>query len=143
MWDLYASKFETNPVCTACQYAKQRRKTTPGTVKKSIKEQAQALKMDDMFSGSCISVDHFEANPKGRLLTSFGKELNDQKYRGGCIFVDHASGYIHVELQTRLNIPETIDAKRFFEETCFAHGVVPQSYITDEGSSFTSEEYLG
>ena len=49
-------KLETNPVCTACQYAKQRCKTTPGTVKKSIKEQTQALKTDDMFPGSCISV---------------------------------------------------------------------------------------
>ena len=67
-------------------------------------------------------------------------KIESLRGRGGCIFVDHASGYIHVELQTRLNIPKTIDAKRFFEETCFAHGVVPQSYITDEGSSFTSEE---
>ena len=55
--------------------------------------------------------------------------------------MDHASGYIHIELQSHLNVPETIDAKRFFEELCFSYGVVPQSYITDEGSSFTSEEY--
>ena len=76
-----ASKLETNPVCTACQYAKQRRKTTLETVKKSVKEQAQALKTDDMFPGSCISVDHFEANP----MTSNAAKDSGFESRATCL----------------------------------------------------------
>ena len=88
-----------------------------------------------------ISVDHFHCNPLGRLLTSYGKEKADDKYKGGCIFVDHASGYIHVELQVRLNTRETLQAKKEFEAECTHHGVIPQNYLTDMGSSFTSDEY--
>ena len=106
-----------------------------------IKEQTQALKTNDLFPGARISVDHFVSNPPGRLLNTYGKEKADEKYKGGCIFVDHASGYIHVELQSKLNTHETMQSKVNFEAMCTQHGVVPQSYITDKGSSFTSSEF--
>ena len=136
-----AAKLTQGPMCTACQYAKQRRRTTPGTIKRTIKEEHNMLKTDDLFPGSKVSVDHFECNPRGRLLTSFGKERADHKYKGGCIFVDHATGYIHVELQAKLNTHETLRSKKDFELECTTHGVIPQSYITDKGSSFTSDEF--
>ena len=136
-----ASKLVAGPLCTACQYAKQRRKTTPGTVKKSIESERSALKTGDLFPGSTVSVDHFACNPLGRLLNTYGKERADDKYKGGYIFVDHATGFVHVVLQVKLNTPETMEAKQEFEEVCSHHGVIPQSYITDEGSSFTSTEF--
>ena len=49
---------------------------------------------------------------------------------------------VHVELQVRLNTRETLHAKEEFEVMCTQHGVVPQSYITDEGTSFTSEKFV-
>ena len=69
-----ASKLHQGPMCTACQYAKQRRKTAPGSIKKTVPTMENALKENNMFPGSRISVDHFEANPRGRLLNMFGKE---------------------------------------------------------------------
>ena len=63
-----ASKLVSGPMCAACQYAKQRRKTTPGTTKKVTPGSHNMLKTNDLFPGSKISVDHFEANPRGRLL---------------------------------------------------------------------------
>ena len=33
-------------------------------------------------------------------------------YMGGCIFIDHASGYIHVEHQVGLNTHVTLKAKK-------------------------------
>ena len=87
------------------------------------------LKTADLFPGSTISVDHFEANPKGRLPHTYGKEKDDDRYKGGCIFVDHATGYIHIELQARLNTTETLKAKKQFEQTCTQYGVVPQNYM--------------
>ena len=62
---------------------------------------------------------------------------DSEMFSGGCLFVDHASGYIHVKFQTSLNTHETINAKDNFELMCRDHGVVPQSYLTDNGSAFT------
>ena len=56
----------------------------------------EALKRDHIRPGQAVSVDHFESRLKGRTYTSFGKTTSKQ-YVGGCIFVDHMSGYIHVE----------------------------------------------
>jgi transposase InsO family protein len=57
------------------------------------------------------------------------------------LLVDHASGFLHVEFQTHLNTHETLEAKEKFELMCHNHGVIPQSYLTDNGSAFTSAGY--
>jgi hypothetical protein len=59
-------------------------------------------------------------------------------FSGGCLFVDHASGYIHVEFQTNLNTHETLNAKENFELMCRDNGVIPQNYVSDNGAAFTS-----
>ncbi len=136
-----ASKLTHGPLCAGCQYAKQRRKTKPGSIKRSDPLSRDALKTDDLFPGARISVDHFECNPNGRLLDTFGKERVDAKYKGGCIFVDSATGYVHVELQTKFNSHETLTAKKQFESECTTFGVVPQSYISDDGSAFENAAF--
>ncbi|KAL7579713.1 hypothetical protein ACA910_021857 [Epithemia clementina (nom. ined.)] len=62
-------------------------------------------------------------------------------YDGGCIFVDHASGYTHITMQAHLNTHETLQSKENFELLCRNVGVVPQEYLTDNGSAFKSREY--
>ncbi len=136
-----ASKLTHGPLCAGCQYAKQRRKTKPGSTKRSDPLSRDALKTNDLFPGARISVDHFECNPNGRLLDTFGKERVDAKYKGGCIFVDSATGYLHVELQTKFNSHETLNAKKQFESECTKFGVVPQSYISDDGSAFENAAF--
>ncbi len=136
-----ASKLTHGPLCTGCQYAKQRRKTKPGSTKRSDPLSRDALKTNDLFPGARISVDHFECNPNGRLLDTFGKERVDAKYKGGCIFVDSATGYVHVELQTKFNSHETLNAKKHFESECTTLGVVAQSYISDDGSAFENAAF--
>ena len=54
------------------------------------------LKINDLKVRSTISVDHFESRLKGHTFDSYGKATSD-KYIVGCIFVDHASGYVHVK----------------------------------------------
>ena len=83
------------PRCEVCEYAKAHRKGTKG-VKQSINQVTDgSLKKDDLTPGSSISVDHFESRLKGRTLASRGRST--ETYKGGCIFVDHMSGYVHVE----------------------------------------------
>ncbi|KAI2495283.1 hypothetical protein MHU86_19254 [Fragilaria crotonensis] len=99
-----ACRLTSFPKCAACQYGKQHRRPIPGTTPSSIvKDRAHALKTDNLLPGQRISVDHLICSTRGRLLTSAGKTKLDDMYTGGCIFVDHASGYIFVEHQVSLN----------------------------------------
>jgi len=59
-------------------------------------------------------------------------------FTGGCLFIDHASNFVHVKNQCHLNTHETIKAKEAFEVMCRDHGVIPQSYLSDNGKAFTS-----
>jgi hypothetical protein len=57
--------------------------------------------------GSRVSVDHFESRLLGWTRDSYGKPSSD-KYKGGCIFVDHGTGYLHVEHQLGFSAVETL-----------------------------------
>jgi hypothetical protein len=50
------------------------------------------------------------------------------------MFVDHATGYMHVEHQVGFSAVETIRAKHAFESMSMAHGVIIESYLTDSGA---------
>jgi hypothetical protein len=60
-------------------------------------------------------------------------------YTGGCIFVDHASGFIFVEHQVSLNSHETLKVKESFERMCQNTGVIQQEYLNSK--TFTSAEF--
>ena len=136
-----AAKLTHGPLCTACQYAKQRRRTEPGTTKKVIKPMVDSLKKNDLFPGSEVSVDHFHCNPLGRLLHTYGKESPEAKFKGGCIFCDHATGFNHVELQTSLNSHHTLEAKKNYDKMCDEFGVIVQKYLSDNGTSFVNKDF--
>jgi hypothetical protein len=138
---LAASKLSCGPLCTACQYSKQRRKTSPGSMKRNDTTNFGALKKDKMFPGQQVSVDHFFSSSKGRLIHTYGKEAESQKYMGGCIFVDHSSGLIHGKLQTHLNSHVTLGSKKEFETMCSTYGVMVQEYLSDNGTAFRNEEF--
>ena len=85
-------------------------------------------------------MDHFESRLKGRTYTSFGRATSD-KFVGGCIFVDHASSYIHVEHQLGFSASETIRAKQSFENFAFDHNVIIENYLADNGV-FSKSKFL-
>ena len=120
-------------LCEICQYAKQTRKTTKGKISSTDTKVDGHLKENILRAGERVSVDHFESRLKGRTFTSFGGETADS-YRGGCVFVDHMSGHLHVELQVGFSATETIRAKQNFEQLAGSHGVPIQSYLGDNGA---------
>ena len=136
-----ASRLTCGPLCTACQYAKQCRKTQPGSQKQTIDSEVNALKRDQLFPGQRVSVEHFHASVHGCRLETYGKEPKHQRYTGGAIFVDHASGLIHVTLQSHLNSHETLKAKQTFEAMCRDSGVIVQEYLSDNGSAFRNADF--
>jgi hypothetical protein len=70
-----------------------------------------ALKIEHLKPGAEVSVDHFESIILGRTFDSYGK-VTSKTYKGGCIFADHGSGFIHVEMQLGFSGVETIRAKQ-------------------------------
>jgi hypothetical protein len=49
------------------------------------------------------------------------------------MFVDHATGHLHLEFQKHLDTHEILEAKDSFELMCHYHGVIPQAYHSDNG----------
>ena len=121
------------PKCAICEMAKGHRKSTKGQIHTPNPERQGTLKVNDLRPGATVSVDHFESRLKGRTFDSFGKATSDQ-YIGGCIFVDHSSGYVHIEFQLGFSAIETIRAKQNFEQFAFNNGVIPITYLTDSGA---------
>jgi hypothetical protein len=115
-----------------CEFAKGRRKPTGGKKSTAHPSSTGALKDSHLRAGSSVSVDHFKSRLKGRTYTSFGKTTSDQ-YVGGCIFVDHMSGYIHVEHQLGFSSSETIRAKQNYEQLALGNGVIVTDYLADNG----------
>ena len=129
------------PKCAACQYGKQHRRPAPGRVSTAVRDREGALKDGHLVPGQTVSIAHFKCSTKGRLFTSAGKSLDSELYTGGCLFNDHASGFVHVEFQVHLTTHETLMAKENFELMCRDHGVIPQSYLSDNAKCFTSKEF--
>jgi len=137
-----AAKLRHPPLCAACQFGKQTAnsvKTRPPR-RTTVDDRAPVLKDGKLLPGQTISVDHFVCSTKGVTLTSKGG-ATAANYSGGCIFVDNASGLVHVEHQQHLNTHETLKGKEKFELMCRDYGVVPIEYISDSGSAFTSKEF--
>ena len=136
-----ACKSPKVPKCAACLYGKQTARPSPGKTTHTIKDREGILKANNLFPGQEVSVDHFVCSTKGRLFSSYGRTSDSNLYCGGCIFVDHASGFIHTEMQKSLSSHETLRAKVSFEEICRDSGIVIQSFVSDNGSAFTSKNF--
>jgi hypothetical protein len=78
---------------------------------------------------------------KGRLFAGKGKTEESKMYKGGCIFVDSASGYVHIELQATLGSNEMLQAKEVFKLMCRDAGVVPTEYLLDNRNNFMSKAF--
>ena len=130
------------PKCSACLYAKQRRRPAPTGRTIKVSDRDGILRQGNLLPGQEISVDHFMCSQRGRLFQTRGKESDKDKYCGGCIFVDHASNYVHIEFMQAFTSHATLDAKTAFEAHCRDHGVIPAKFLTDNGSSFTSKAFV-
>jgi transposase InsO family protein len=96
---------------------------------------------DHLAPGQRVSVDHFVCSAKGRLFGSQGKTSQDDMFCAGCVFVDHASSYVHVEFQAHLTTHETLQAKASYKLMSRDLGIIVQSFLIDNGSAFTSKEF--
>ena len=132
----------TTPKCAACCFGKQCQRTSVrSTRSQSVRDRPPVIRAEMLSPGQLVCVDHFVSSVKGRRLTPRSPSDESQLLCGGCIFVDAASGHIHSELQITLSSHDTIIAKGEYELLCRDHGVIPQSYLSDNGTSFTSAAF--
>ena len=85
-------------------------------------------------------MDHFIVTTPGRLFSSRGRESGNRMYKGGVIFYDHASKYVHIEPVVNFTAGEALRAKRTFETEMLSMGIQVLNYHSDNGV-FTAQEY--
>ena len=136
-----ACRIRYPPKCAACLYGKQSAHPIPKRFTRVVRDPGGSILTGDLSPGQCTSVDHFICSTKGRRLDSAGKTKEEKMFSGGIVFVDHASDFVYTDFCISPNSHESLASKNKFEAACRDVGVVPQSYLTDNGKAFTSKEF--
>jgi hypothetical protein len=91
------------------------------------------LKHGDLMPGNMVSIDQYTSTVPGHLPHMYGKEPKKDKYNGGMLFVNHATGYINLGHQVSLHVGETLKVKHAFEHVAAEAGApfVAQEFIAD------------
>ena len=119
------------PLCAACSLAKQHRRTPPTRVSTPIRDCERLLRQGDLEPGARVSIDQYMSALPGRLGHTKGKEKKKDKYVGGTLFVDHATGLTFLRHQVSLRASDTVRAKQAFEQFAASHGVNVREYHAD------------
>jgi hypothetical protein len=105
-------------------------------VHSKVRDTPGGLKKNTLLPGQEVSVDHFICSTLGRLYTGYGKTDDSSLFKGGCLFIDNATSWVHVEHQSNLTTHETLGVKERFE---FAS--IIQKYLADNEAASTSHEF--
>ena len=97
------------------------------------REKDGKLKEGNLRPGAMISSDQYMSSVPGQLPNTYGKESAANKYMGGTIFIDEASGYTFIKNQVSLGAAEAIRAKHEFERDAQRNGIRISSYRADNG----------
>jgi hypothetical protein len=117
--------------CTACQYAKQKRRTPDSMSKTSVKENEGSLSQDTLRPGDKVSCDQYMSPSRGRLEHTKGLESSEKQYVGGTIFIDHATNFLFNNHQVNLTAATTVESKHACESKFDEVGVQIKQYSAD------------
>ena len=129
------------PQCAACHFAKMKRRSTGSSSEQKVMNKDGILKVGNLKPGDVVSTDQYVSKLLGRLPHTKGKESDSEKYCGGTIYVDEASGFMYVNHQVSLNAAETIQGKHQFEREAMHCGRGVTHYRGDNGV-YKSEAFL-
>jgi hypothetical protein len=62
-------------------------------------------------------------------------------YSGACVFIELATGYLHIELQISFTAHETLQTTERFKALMKENGVIVHRYMFDNSPAITSTEY--
>ena len=129
------------PKCAACQFGKQVRRPDGSPITTKHPDHIGALKEGQLKPGDTVFTDQLESRVRGCLLHTAGREQESNRFCGSSVFVDAASGYVHIEHQVTLNAADSINAKSAFERMARDVGVDIAKYHTDN-RIYTSKAYV-
>jgi hypothetical protein len=129
------------PCCTACELARACHRPTGATKQLAVEEKAGILSANQYQVRDLVSMDQFVSGTPGRLFTGYGREAQHNRFHGGTIFNDAASGAIRVEHQVSLGAGETICAKERFEEWLYELSCVEVARYHSDNGVFTAAEF--
>ena len=96
-------------------------------------DHSDAIKVNDLQHGDCVSTDQYECRVKGRLHNTRVREDPQKMYCGGIIFVDHAPSKVDVLHQVSLGSVYTVQFKELYEQEATEYSVSIKSYRGDNG----------
>ena len=112
------------PKCAACEFGKGNLQPNKlNTIKKNPMKE-QDIKKDHLLPGQMVSADHYILQAPVRLYHTKGKSDQCEMFSGGCVFIDHASGYVSIKHQVNINATETVKEKLTFEREAQSKVVV-------------------
>ena len=99
------------------------------------------LSRDKYEVGNFMSTDQFVCKNPGRLPSGFGRERHQNRFHGGTIYNDAASGLIWVKNQVSLGANKTILGKSRFEQWLWEQAVAEVSHYHSDNGIFVSKAY--
>ena len=129
------------PLCTVCELARAKKRNPEVIKQQVIKEKEGILAADKYEAGDFVSMDQFIVKTPGRLPTGFGREGIDNRFHGGTIFNDAATGTIFVENQVSLGAGETLMSKAIFEQWLYELAIVEVSHYRSDNGVFQAEDF--
>ena len=82
------------PKCAACDFGKGHRRPNKVNTINNNPMKEQKIKKDHLLPVQMVSADHYISRAPGRLYHTKGKSDKYDMFSGGCVFIDHASGYV-------------------------------------------------
>ena len=100
----------------------------------------QELKKDHLLPGKMVSADHYISQAPGRIYYTKGKSDQSDMFLGGCVFIDHISGYVSIKHQVPINATEFFKEKITFEREAQSQVMAIKEYHTDN-EIFNASEF--
>ena len=97
------------------------------------------LNKDHTLIGKMVSSYHYISRDPGRIYHTKGKSDPYGTFQGGCVFIEHGSGYMITKQQVDIKDTEIVKAKLTFEIEAQSQGVVIKGYHTNNGILSDSE----
>ena len=129
------------PRCESCELARAKKRNPKVVKQEAVKEKKDVLSWNKYMPGDFVSMDQFSVSTPGRRLEGYGRESKDNRYHGGTIFQDAATGIIWVESQISMGAGETIMSKQRFEEWLYEQAMVEIKQLHSDNGVFVADEF--
>ena len=101
----------------------------------------QELKKDHIMPGQMVYIDNYISRATGRLYHTKWKSYPPDMFSGGCISINHNSGYVNIKHQVAINATKNVKETLTFEREAQSQGVAIKGYHTNN-EIFNYSEFM-